>query len=114
RWGLIDNRLQQTSRIDGACLAPDGRLYLFSGDQVAVYGGADRTYANEGYPRTIALDVGRAWPPGFQRDLDAAFTFAGRTFLIAGDQHVRISDLRLRAPDAGYPMAIAAKLGSRP
>lgn len=113
RWGRVDNRLQQSSRIDAGFVAPDGKLYLFTGDQYTLYSGADRTYADEGHPKNIAENIGKAWPEAFQKDLGSACAFEGRSYLFKGADHVRISDLRLRNPDGGYPRPIIDKFADR-
>ena len=116
RWGLVDNRLQASQKLDAAFVAPSGKLYLFAGSQVSVYSGANRQdlladgqlYVDEEYPRTLATDLGAHWPHDnvvdFRSDLDAAAGFEGRSYLFKGTQHVRLSDFRLAQPDAGYPM----------
>lgn len=109
RWGRVDNRLQETSRVDAALLAPSGALLLFTGDQVTLYSGARRDYVDEGYPKVLAGSLGQGWPAAFQRDLDSACAFEGRTYLYKGGEHVRLSDLRLRTPDQGYPRPIVDK-----
>jgi hypothetical protein len=109
----VDNRLQQTSRVDAVLLAPSGALVLFTGDQVSLYSGPARDYVDEGYPKVLAGSLGAAWPVAFQRDLDSACAFEGRTYLYKGAEHVRISDLRLRTPDRDYPRPILDKLGDR-
>lgn len=113
RWGRVDNRTQQLSKLDAAFVAPNGKLVLFTGDQVALYSGADRTYVDEGYPKVLAGDLGQEWPAAFQRDLDSAATFEGRAFLFKSDSHLRISDPRLRTPDRDYPRPILDKLVDR-
>src|SRR5262249_39725839 len=80
------------------------------------YSGADRQRVDEEFPRTIASDLGQAWPHGgadFRADLDAVAAFEGRSYLFKGGQHVRISDFRLGQPDAGYPQDTAGKLTDR-
>lgn len=113
RWGRVDNRTQQLSKLDAAFVAPNGKLVLFTGDQVAQYSGADRAYVDEGYPKVLAGDLGQEWPAAFQRELDSAATFEGRAFLFKGDSHLRISDPRLRTPDGDYPRPILDKLVDR-
>lgn len=113
RWGRVDNRTQQVSKIDAALVAPDGALLLFTGDQVARYSGAARAHVDEGYPKILATSLARQWPAAFQRDLDSAATFEGRAYLFKGASHLRISDPRLLTPDRDYPRLIADKLVDR-
>ena len=113
RWGRVDNRTQQLSKIDAGFVAPSGKLVLFTGDQVAMYSGADRTYVDEGYPKVLATSLAPEWPAAFQRDLDSAATFEGRAYLFKGASHLRLSDPRLRTPDRDYPRPITDKLVDR-
>lgn len=113
RWGRVDNRTQQLSKIDAAFVAPNGSLLLFSGDQVAQYSGQARDYLDEGYPKILATSLARQWPAAFQRDLDSAATFEGRAYLFKGASHLRISDPRLITPDRDYPRPILDKLVDR-
>jgi hypothetical protein len=116
RWGVVDNRLQASKKLDAAFVAPSGKLYLFAGSQISVYSGASRQYVDEEYPRILATDLGQLWPHGgtdFRTDLDAAAGFEGRGYLFKGAQHVRISDFRLGQPDAGYPLDNAGKFVDR-
>jgi hypothetical protein len=113
QWGLVDNRLQASQMLDAAFVAPNGKLYLFAEGQYSVYSGADREYVDEEFPRTIATDIGQFWPHEFRSDLDTAAAFEGRSYLFQGAQHVRISDFRLKQPDAGYPLENAGKLVDR-
>ncbi|TMQ24585.1 MAG: hypothetical protein E6J90_07890, partial [Deltaproteobacteria bacterium] len=119
RWGLVDNQLQSSQKLDAAFVAPSGKLYLFARGQVSVYSGDGRQYVDEEFPRTIAIDVGKDWPHGdspafdFRANLDAAAGFEGRSYLFQGAQHVRISDFRLTEPDHGYPLSNAGKFIDR-
>jgi hypothetical protein len=116
RWGLVDNQLQAVQKLDAAFVAPNGKLYLFAQNQFLMYSGAGRQYVDEEFPRVLATDLGRLWPHDgidFRANLDAATAFEGRGYLFKGDRHVRLSDFRLRQPDAGYPLDTASKWGDR-
>jgi hypothetical protein len=55
RWGLVNNVLQETGRVDAAFAGLDGKIYLFSGDQYVRYSGADLSRIDEGYPKAIRV-----------------------------------------------------------
>jgi hypothetical protein len=115
RWGLVENQLQ-TQGIDAGFVAPNGKLYVFGGEQYAVYSGAGRQYIDEEFPRKLATDIGQLWPhdgADFRANLDAAAAFEGRSYLFKREQHVRISDFHLEHPDTGYPLKTSAKLVDR-
>jgi hypothetical protein len=114
RWGLVENRVQQSGQIDTAFVAPNGKLLLFCGDQYSIYSASDQVYVDQGYPRKIGKHLGASWPGDFQGELDVAFAFEGASYLFKGPEHVRISDLRLARPDKGYPQAITSKFSRRP
>jgi hypothetical protein len=113
RWGLVDNRLQDSKKLDAAFVAPNGKLYLFAQGQHFLYSGTGRDHVDEEYPRTIAADIGKDWPHNgtdFRSNLTATAAFEGRSYLFKGSQHVRISDLRLTNPDGGYPLENAGQV----
>lgn len=83
RWGLVENRVQQLSRIDGSLRAANGKLYLFCDDQVTRYSGAltpgaPGFFSDEGFPRKIAT----GWAAeGIPLPLPARFTALGTAIL---------------------------------
>ncbi|GAA2276708.1 hypothetical protein GCM10010149_19850 [Nonomuraea roseoviolacea subsp. roseoviolacea] len=112
-WGRVRNAFD--GRVD-AVVAVGDEVYAFRGDQYVRYtiepgagpdagadgpaggaaGGAasagrDRAgvlaLADPGFPRTIKDDWG-AVPTAFERGLDAAFTLAGRLYLVRGGEYV--------------------------
>ena len=102
RWGLIDNTLRQTGRVDAALAGLDGKVYLFSGAQYVRYSGSDLSRVDEGYPRTIARDWGGL--PG----VEAAFVLDGKTYVFGSDHvnYLRFSTRDYSKPDPGYPKPI--------
>ncbi|MEO5874006.1 MAG: hemopexin repeat-containing protein [Streptosporangiaceae bacterium] len=90
--GATRNTLADTGKVDAALVA-DRRTYLFSGDQYVRYSGPDRTYIDDGYPRSLADLSGELGvpqlPEDFQDGLDAAFRGPdGHTYLFRGRRFV--------------------------
>jgi hypothetical protein len=99
RWGKVDNRIAQLSRVDAAYRAENGKLYLFCDDQFTRYSaalapGAADFFADEGYPRQLASWAGEglpvAMPPRFTalgsailRDDQDTYVFSGSSFTSA-------------------------------
>ena len=102
RWGLVDNTLRQTGRVDAALAGLDGRIYIFSGQQYVRYSGSDWRRIDEGYPRTISRD----W--GGLSGVEAAFVLDGKTYLFGSDHqtYIRYSTRDYTKPDEGYPQPI--------
>ncbi|HEU4405626.1 MAG TPA: hemopexin repeat-containing protein [Polyangiaceae bacterium] len=104
KWGIVDNELFDRSFVNAALLSPEGKLYLFSGDQYVKYSGADRTHIDEGYPKKItsgyADEIGA---PGLAPALDdgvgAALVIGDVGFYFAGDRYVDT-----REPGASRPL----------
>jgi hypothetical protein len=92
--GRVRNNLADQEKVDAA-LVVDGYTYLFSGDQYVRYSGADYTFVDDGYPRTLELsppvELGFATlPEAFLDGIDAAFRGADHgIYLFAGKQFVR-------------------------
>ena len=102
RWGLVDNTLHQTGRVDATLAGLDGKIYLFSGGQYVRYSGSDLSRIDEGYPRTISRD----W--GGLTGVEAAFVLDGKTYVFASDHqnYLRYSTRDYTKPDEGYPKPI--------
>ena len=102
RWGLVNNALQQTGRVDAALAGLDGKIYLFSGDQYVRYSGTDLSRIDEGYPRSIRND----W--GGLTGVEAAFVLDGKTYLFGSDHqnYLRYSTRDYTRPDDTYPKPI--------
>ena len=54
-WGLVENVL--TRKVDAAVVDPQGRTYLFSGDQYVRYSSDDYRQIDQGYPKSIAINL---------------------------------------------------------
>ncbi len=102
RWGLVDNALQRTGRVDAAFAGLDGRIYVFSGEQYVRYSGSDLSRIDEGYPKAIRHDWG-----GLQ-GVEAAFVLDGKTYVFGSDHvnYLRFSTRDYTKPDDGYPKPI--------
>ncbi|MCB9713935.1 MAG: hypothetical protein H6712_08785 [Myxococcales bacterium] len=103
-WGRVRNHLQETGRVDAAMVGLDGRLYLFSGKQYLRYSEPGASFADEGFPRTIASDWG-----GID-EVDAAFVLDGGTYLFGRDAdggsiYLRYGTAEYDEADEGYPKA---------
>ncbi|WP_371786040.1 hemopexin repeat-containing protein [Streptosporangium subroseum] len=86
-----------------AALVVGNRTYLLSDHRYTRYSGADYTYADDGYPRTIATSLAADLgvpdlPEHFLDGVDAGFA-AGGIHLFKGRRHVRADD-----PDAAEPV----------
>ncbi|NUT41666.1 MAG: hypothetical protein HOV86_16940 [Thermoactinospora sp.] len=78
RWGRIRNTFDG-SGIGGAFTGPDGRAYLFQGDQVIRYTDSvenDGVRVDDGYPRRIESEFPDL-PGEFRTGVEAAFTEPG-------------------------------------
>nr|WP_277875294.1 hemopexin repeat-containing protein [Alkalinema sp. FACHB-956] len=67
RWGKVRNNFTdhpQGNRVDAAFVYQNQLTYLFSGDQYIRYSGKDYRYVDEGYPKTIAINLRKE--AGFQ------------------------------------------------
>ncbi|MEU4421777.1 hemopexin repeat-containing protein [Actinoplanes sp. NPDC024001] len=106
--GRIRNNLAERGRVD-ATLVTGTHTYLFAGDQVVRYTGADYSRVDDGFPRTLAaalpVELGVAdLPAGFRAGVDAAFRAPdGSTYLFAGDRFLHA---------AGGDASVAALAGA--
>lgn len=92
-WGIVVNRLWDDEFVNAALLTPDGKLFLFSGDQYLRYSAADRTYVDESYPRKLstsyAAELGvPALAPVLNQGVGAALIIGTTHFYFVGDQFV--------------------------
>jgi hypothetical protein len=102
KWGLVDNALQRTGRVDAAFAGLDGRIYVFSGEQYVRYSGSDLSRTDEGYPKAIRHD----W--GGLTGVEAAFVLDGKTYVFSSDHttYLCYSTRDYTKPDDGYPKPI--------
>ncbi|WP_424101523.1 hemopexin repeat-containing protein [Moorena producens] len=54
-WGLVENSLKE--KVDAAVVDPLGITYLFSGDQYVRYSSDDYRQIDQGYPKSIAINL---------------------------------------------------------
>lgn len=113
RWGKVMNNFE-SGRIDAAFVAPDGKSYLFSGDQFTCYSRGKALYADEGFPKVINNHWGENLVKEFKDGIDAAFNFEGRSYLFKGKNYVRISDPACQVVDRGFPKVSAKRMSSLP
>ena len=138
KWGIVKNNLQETGIVDAAFIAPNGKTYLFSGDQYVQYTHDDSTYAaypndtnkfayvDETFPKRIADNWGDLPDghdpedpdninyPNYREGIDAGFVFDGRTYFFKGNTYVRYSDPACKKIDSGFPRPIATGMNDRP
>lgn len=124
-WGKVKNNLQETGIVDAAFIAPNGKTYLFSGDQYVQYTPDESTYAvypndtntfayvDESFPKTIADNWGDL-PAEYRTGIDAGFVFDGRTYFFKGNTYIRYSDPACKKIDSGFPREIATGMNDRP
>jgi hypothetical protein len=103
-WGRVRNAFTDNPGVDAAFVAKGGELYVFRGGQYARYGGDDREFVDNGFPRTVRDDWGDL-PAAFEEGIDTAFVLGGRTYLGRGEQYVRYSGDGYRQIDRTYPQA---------
>lgn len=89
---------------DAAVLAPNGKLYFFSGSRYVrlTQGGT----LDPGYPKEIAGHW-TGFPEAFQSGIDATMTLNNKLYFFKGDQYLRYT--LGQGVDAGYPKPIAEK-----
>ena len=87
---------------DAAVLAPNGKLYFFSGSRYArlTQGGS----LDAGYPKPIAGHWS-GFPEAFQSGIDAIMTLNNKVYFFKGDQFLRYT--MGQGVDTGYPKAIS-------
>lgn len=119
-WGIIRNNIVTTNNIDAALVAPNGKTFVFSGDQCYCYTGTDYTFVDEGYPKRISeVFTGLSSNSSFYEKVDAGFTYkiGSNTwiYLIRGSYYARFAIDAQGNPDgvcSGYPELLTSA-GSR-
>jgi hypothetical protein len=107
-WGRVKNNIAETGVVDAAFVKSDTSgvyLFLTSGDQIFRYtilttlnptpvldatnkpalDAALNNVVDRGYPKRLRWE---------RRRIDAAFTLAGKTYLVSDDHYIRLGDLR--------------------
>ena len=100
-WGDIPDSFNRG--VDAITALPDGKVYLFSGNQYVRYSDKNAEIVDQGYPRTLRYRV------------DAAAVLPnGKIYLFFGDQYARWSDASAETLDEGYPKPIKGYWGNLP
>ncbi len=94
RWGIIQNSISETGRIDAVLTGLDGITYVFCQNQYFRYSGNSYKMADEGYPRLITQD----WAG--LKSVDAAFVLDGKTYLFGKD--TENNDIYVRYSTSNY------------
>lgn len=113
--------------VDTVFSVPDGKTFVFKGDQYIRYSHFDNEYVDEGYPLPIKGNWGNL-PSQFEEGIDGGFVFDGKTYLlhdaehqseqlqsrnleegseIGGTEYVRYSRADCRLIDNIYPQRVA-------
>ena len=105
--------------VDAAFVAPDGKTYVFKGDQYIRYSKFDNAYVDEGFPKRIKDNWGNL-PVEYEKSLDGGFVFDGKTYLLkekeagAGGkqtEYVRYSRRDYKKIDSIYPQWMVNRWG---
>jgi len=96
--------------IGAAFGAPDGSVYFLQDRQLTRYSDLTKDYADEGFPRAIQDCLG-SLPAEFDGNIDAAFVFEDKTFLVRGDRYVRYSGHAYLQIDAIGPQPFPQRWG---
>ncbi|MGW4963484.1 Tc toxin subunit A-related protein [Nonomuraea sp. NPDC004186] len=110
RWGRIRNAFDGAQSLDCAFTGPDGRTYLFRGNQVVRYTDSlenDGVRVDDGYPRRIETEFARL-PGEFHTGVEAAFTepVSGMVHLFKDGRTVSFA-----ASGGGVPQPTAERWG---
>jgi len=112
-WGVVRNWISSQNRVSAAFVDPNGKTYLFGGDQFIRYSTTNYALVDEGYP----LAIGTRWgnlPQSFRNDIDAALVFRSpvdnvrRLYLFKDNSYVRYSTNDYTQIDAGYPKFLSS------
>ncbi|MDH5729886.1 MAG: hemopexin repeat-containing protein, partial [Gammaproteobacteria bacterium] len=111
-WGKSKNNFEATNTIDlidGALLDSSGQLYIFRGDQYLRYDDTTQPMAQPGYPRNI--DSLFECPATFASGIDAAFNFAGDSYLVKGGSCIRYSGDHYSCHSKFFPARFSDRWG---
>ena len=98
-------------QFDAAFRAPNGKVYIFMGDEFLRYSDSDCNEIDEGYPKPIQGNWGNIG--NFNKGIDAAFTAPnGKTYLFKENQYVRYSDANCTTVDNGFPRNMQGNWGN--
>lgn len=97
-WGVLQNDIADSGKVDAAFVGLDGRTYLFSGSQYVRYSTNDYSMVDDGFPRDIVED----WEG--LTEVTAAFVLDNKTYLFGTNVeqeaiYVRYSTLRKEEQD---------------
>ncbi len=112
-WGKTGNAFIKNpadKTIDAAFMAADGKLYVFKGEQYIRYCDLEQEYVDEGYPLSIKDEWGDM-PVEFEKAVDSAFVFKGKTYFVKGEEYIRYSDSSYQYMDGIYPQKFAYRWG---
>lgn len=108
RWGNVENHFQDLDRVDGACRAANGKVYLFCDTQYVRYSaalqpGSGTFYVDEGYPRKIATN----WAAeGLQPAMPSTWNALGSDVFYDGQQTYIFSGSTYFSTQNTTPVAI--------
>jgi hypothetical protein len=120
-WGKVNNNFlpidpadSSPVLLDAAFISPNGRLYVFKGNQYIRYSNPEQDLVDEGFPKSIQDNWGNL-PVEFEQSISGGFVFEGKTYLLKdseiGQDYVRYSNATYQAIDAIYPQKIKYRWG---
>jgi len=102
KFGIVRNNISSTGLIDAANARPDGKVYMFSGDQYIRYTTGVSDFADEGYPKKISswyTFEGDALPAAALQGIKAMFEDAdGETYIFTGSGFLALSNPSVLSP----------------
>jgi len=102
KFGIVKNNITINGIIDAANAQPDGKIYLFSGDQYVRYSNGIQKYIDESYPKNIACwenTEGEYLPTSALEGIKAMFDDAdGETYIFTNSEYITLSNPSTIAP----------------
>ena len=97
-------------KFDAAFKAPNGKVYIFMGNEYLRYSDSDCAEIDDGFPK---LTQGHWGDIGdFNNGIDAVFTTPnGKTYMFKGNQYIRYSNSDCNEVDEGYPKSVKGNWG---